>query len=225
MARYRARRRIPEGDDRPLKKYGFGRLWYVVTTHGGKLFLVNLLAVLFSLPVVTAPAAWTALHAVVQQYYRTGYGEVWPKFWSEFKTAFVPRLLISCVLLLLPVLGWLVGGQFSEGLAFGVCAFFLVLDILVMGWWYPQMSILKIGPALTLRNAFLLIFIAGKQNVLLILISVIVAALVALLWPVSVILILLFLPVLAALLITDVVNPVLDERLIKEEKNETDVPS
>lgn len=218
------KRREAEGDDRPLPKYGFGRIWYVLTTHFSRLLLANLLAVAFSVPLFTIPAAWTALNAVVQQYYRTGIGDVWPKFFREFKTAFFRRLGYSVLLSALPVLGWFVGSRFSEGVAYGVCAFFLVMDIFVMGWWFPQMSILKLSPTLALRNAFLLIFIAVRQNLELLVISALTAIFVVLLWPVSLIPIVAFLPALIALLITNVVNPVLDERLIRENGEQAENP-
>lgn len=209
-----------EGDDRPLPKYGFGRLWHVLTTHFSKLFFANVLAVAFSLPLVTIPAAWTALHAVVQQYYRTGIGDVWPKFFQEFKMAFFRRLGYSMLLAALPVLAWFIGGQFHEGVAYGACAFFLVMDIMVMGWWYPQMSILKLSPTLALRNALLLTFVAVKENLKLLVTGILAGGFVVLFWPVSIIPIMAFLPVLVALLITNIVNPVLDEHLIRENEEE-----
>lgn len=77
--------------------------------------------------------------------------------------AFFRRLGYSMLLAALPVLAWFIGGQFHEGVAYGACAFFLVMDIMVMGWWYPQMSILKLSPTLALRNALLLTFVAVKK--------------------------------------------------------------
>jgi len=215
---------MAEGDDRPLPKYGFGRVWHVLTTHFSKLVLVNLLAVAFSVPLFTIPAAWTAMNAVIQQYYRTGIGDVWSKFFQEFKTAFFRRLGYSALLAVLPLLGWFVGSRFSEAVGYGVCTFFVVMDIFVMGWWYPQMSILKLSPSMALRNAFMLIFIAVGENLKLLIVTVLTAVFVVLLWPVSMIPIVLFLPALIVLLITNIVNPVLDARLIREDGEQAEHP-
>lgn len=209
-----------EGDDRPLPKYGFGRLWHVLTTHFSKLFFANVLAVAFSLPLVTIPAAWTALHAVVQQYYRTGIGDVWPKFFQEFKMAFFRRLGYSMLLAALPVLAWFIGGQFHEGVAYGCLCVFPGYGYYGHGVVVPQMSILKLSPTLALRNALLLTFVAVKENLKLLVTGILAGGFVVLFWPVSIIPIMAFLPVLVALLITNIVNPVLDEHLIRENEEE-----
>lgn len=65
---------------------------YVVTEHFFQLLWANILCVVFSIPLVTAPAAMSGLHAVISQYYRKGYGDVWPAFIEEFKNDFMQKL-------------------------------------------------------------------------------------------------------------------------------------
>lgn len=210
-------RRNREGNDMPLPPYGVSRLLHVVGTHFGRLIFANFLAVVFCIPIFTIPAALTGLHAVVQQYYRKGYGDVWGKFFSEFKTDFFPRLGISAVLAALPAAGLLLGGLLSSAAGYVAGAFLLVLAAIVAGWWFPQMAILKLSAGEALRNAFLMAFVASKENLCLVIMDGISAGLVFLLWPVSILPLALFLPVLLVLLNTNLVNPMLDEKVIREE--------
>ncbi len=203
-----------EHEPAPIPPYGLRRLLHTVGGHFTKLLLANVLTVICSIPIVTIPAALAGLHAVVQQYYRKGYGDVFSKFFGEFKANFFSRLFIAAVLAVLPVGGWFLGAQLSDPAAVGICAFFVVLDLLVYGWWFPQIALLKLSPGQALRNAFLMIFIATKENVLLLVLSGLTIILNTLLWPVSLIPIAIFAPSLFVLLTADIVNPVLDKRII-----------
>lgn len=59
-----------------------------------------------------------------------------------------------------------------------------------------------------------------KENLKLLVTGILAGGFVVLFWPVSIIPIMAFLPVLVALLITNIVNPVLDEHLIRENEEE-----
>ena len=74
------------------------RLWYLLTTHFFDLLRANLLYALFSLPVITIPAALCGLYAVVLQYWRVGYGELFGTFWREFKANFFSSLALTAAL-------------------------------------------------------------------------------------------------------------------------------
>ena len=77
------------------------------------------------------------------------------------------------------------------------------------------MAILTLSPAQALRNSFLMAVIATKENLLLVLLYGLTGAACLLLWPVSLVPLAVFVPALLALLNADVVDPVLDERIIK----------
>ena len=104
--------------------------------------------------------------------------------------------------------------RLNLGFFFRQLCIFVVLDLLVYGWWFPQIALLKLSPGQALRNAFLMIFIATKENVLLLVLSGLTIILNTLLWPVSLIPIAIFAPALFVLLTADIVNPVLDKRII-----------
>lgn len=82
-----------EGAGKPLPREGFLRLVMISVTHFWKLVGVNLLFVLFSLPVVTLPAALCALNRVCILIYRKGNCFLWMDFWEEFRRSFLRSLL------------------------------------------------------------------------------------------------------------------------------------
>jgi hypothetical protein len=74
-----------EGAGRPAPASGWSRVGAMGLTHFWKLIRANLLFVLFSLPIVTLPAALTALDRVCVVIYRKGNIFLWEEFWKEFK--------------------------------------------------------------------------------------------------------------------------------------------
>lgn len=205
-------------DKMPIPKGGFGRIRFVVVTHFSKLIQANLLFVLFSLPIVTIPASFAGMTAVVQELFRNGHCHVWETFFREFRTEPVARTLLSLLLLALPVGGWFLGSCFAEWMAYVLSAMLLVLVLLTGCYWFPQMASLTIRSAVCLRNALLLTALESKRNLWLLLITCITGALTILFWPFSAPVVLVILPVLMQLLVAAVVNPVLDERLVEREE-------
>ncbi|MCL2694998.1 MAG: DUF624 domain-containing protein [Clostridiales bacterium] len=86
---------------RGLKRFGF-----VLSNHFAKLVYLSVLALLFSLPVFTAPAALCGLTAVCENLVRDGHTFLWDDFWQAFKKGFV-RALPGLFLLVFPALALL----------------------------------------------------------------------------------------------------------------------
>ena len=207
----------PEGQELPpIPPHGGGRIWYVLSTHFGKLVWASLLFILFSIPIVTIPAATAGLWAVIRSLYRDGHCMVWAAFWEEFRTDPLGRTVYALLLFLLPVAGWMIGSAISTLAIYITTALPLVLVLLVSGYWYPQLATLRLSSGQCLKNAFLLACIETKANFFLLLIQGGAAALFLLLWPFSIPLLLL-LPALTQLLMAAAVYPVLERRLIREE--------
>ncbi|MCI8525183.1 MAG: YesL family protein [Oscillospiraceae bacterium] len=207
----------PKRDPRPVPAGGAGRLWYVLSTHFGKLVTANLLFVLFSVPVVTMPAAFAAMTAVIQALWRQGQCFVWETFWRELRTEFWARTLWSLVLLALPVGGWFLGGLMAVWAAYALSAILLVLVLLAGGYWFAQMGCLTLGCGACLRNALLLAALETKRNFFLLLIEGVTAALVTVFWPFSTPFLFVFLAALMQLLVVAAVNPALDARVVDPE--------
>lgn len=92
-----------EGHGRPAPQAGGERFFYLLWSHGWKLVGVNLLFILFSLPIITLPAALCAMDRVLIKLARDGNVLFWEEFRDEFKGDFLRSL----------PLGLLYGGLFA----------------------------------------------------------------------------------------------------------------
>ena len=207
-------RPMPEGKDRPAPTGTGARIWDMLCNHFFRLLWANLLCVLCSLFIVTIPAALSGLYAVVQQYYRKGYGDVNGTFFKEFKQDFLVRIVMTVILVALPVAGWWLGSMIAEWAALVACALFTVFSLLVLGWLFPQMALLTLKPTEALRNAVLLTALENKRNLLLLVVEVLFGGVMLAFWPLSFILLLFLVPVVPVILINAIAEPVLEERII-----------
>ena len=93
------RRGDREGAGLPLPEGGIRRYGVLLATHFWKLVELNLLFILFSIPIVTLPAALCGVNRVCVLLIRNGYCFVWGDFWEEFRRSFrrslFPALLFA----------------------------------------------------------------------------------------------------------------------------------
>lgn len=216
-------RAIREGDDRPAPTRTLPRIWDMLVNHFFRLLWANILCVLCCLPIITIPASLSGLFAVVQQYYRKGYGDVGSTFFKEFKQDFLIRIALTLVLLAVPVLGWMLGSLFSAAWApYAVCAAFVVFSILTLSWLYPQMALLKLKPLQALRNAMILTGLESKRDLGLLIVWVLFGGVILVMWPLSFILLLFLVPVAPVIAIHTITEPVLEERIIGKAEDTTE---
>lgn len=199
---------------------GYG-LKYVLTTHLFTLLGANFICFVFCIPILTIPASLCGLNAVVQQYYRKGYGDMWETFIEEFKTDFFPRLGISAALLLPPGIGWLLGSLAGGLWPWLGLALLLLFSILVFAWLYPQLALLKLPPLTALKNAAILTIIEPGRDLLLLLITLLCFLPMVLLLPFSGFLLFCVYPLFPVLLRTAVTDKILTERLVQEDGSVT----
>lgn len=81
-----------EGKDRLAPKEGLAKYFYLLWNHAWKLIGVNLLFILFSLPVITLPAALCAMNRVLIKLVRDSNVFLWEEFRDEFKGDFLRSL-------------------------------------------------------------------------------------------------------------------------------------
>lgn len=86
----------------PAPAGGAARFFYLAYTHFAKLVGVNLLFLLFSIPIVTIPAALSGMNRVCILLVREGTASVWSDFIGEFKCSFLKSLPLGllCAFLL-----------------------------------------------------------------------------------------------------------------------------
>ena len=99
-------RRNREGAGLPLPEGGFRRYTAVLGTNLWKLIELNLLFLLFCLPVVTIPAALCGMNRVCMLLIRNGYCFLWDDFWQEFRRSFKRTLLPGLLFGLLTAAGY-----------------------------------------------------------------------------------------------------------------------
>ena len=186
----------------------------MLCNHFFKLLWANLLCVLCSVLIVTIPAAICGLFAVVQQYYRKGYGDVNDTFFKEFKQNFLARVLLSAVLVAMPVLGLVLGSIVNSWFALVACAFLTVCSLLVLSWLYSQMSLLTLKPTQALRNAVLLTALESKRDLLILVVWVAFGGTLLTFWPISMLTLFVLIPVLPIILLHVITEPVLENRII-----------
>ena len=83
------------GVDGPPPATGFRRFWFIFTNHFGKLIAANLLFALFSIPLVTLPAALCGLNAVCAQLIRTGKCFLVQDFLDGFRRGFIQKTIFG----------------------------------------------------------------------------------------------------------------------------------
>lgn len=105
--RDRTNRRSPgEGTGKPVPSEGVGRYFSLIGLHFGKLVGLNLLFIVFSIPVVTIPAALCGVNRVCMKLIREGNVFLWEEFFSEFKFSFKKSLILGILFAFLLFVGY-----------------------------------------------------------------------------------------------------------------------
>lgn len=161
-ARDAAEQDIPAGG---VRLYG-----YLLFTNLGRMVVLNLLFVLFLLPVITIPAACAATSRVCMKLARKEPFLFWQEYWGEFKARFFSRLGVWILLMALPmaIACWarlLLGGELNSSLLAGLYA----LAFLVAGYFFPLCAMLDLPASVNMRNAAVLLALEWRRSLLLLL--------------------------------------------------------
>ena len=93
--RFLKRQNAPQKDiTEPPPSKGAARFFFLMATHFPKMLTLNLLFLLFCLPIVTIPAALSGMSRVCMLLMREGVCFVWTDFFSEFKASFLKSIPI-----------------------------------------------------------------------------------------------------------------------------------
>lgn len=191
-----------EGTGRPLPTGGGARYFALLISQFWKLLGANLLFVLFSLPVFTVPAALCALNRVCLSVYRRGSAYVWQDFFEEFRSSLLRHIPVALMYtLLLFAAYYLMSLGLSNGAVPVWSVAFWTLGILAaaaaLGWsscYFVLAALLEQKNSVLMKNSVLLCLAAPLPTAGRCALIVAFAAAVAALFPVSLFLMLLFLP-------------------------------
>ena len=192
------KRQNREGAGLPLPEGGFRRYAAVLGTNFWKLVRLNLIFILFSLPVVTIPAALCGVNRVCMLLIRNGYCFLWEDFWEEFRRSFrrslLPGLLFSALLFVgyyAMSLGLTNAGLPAWSLLFWTIGFATAAAGTCWGsYFFALVSLLDQKNGLMLRNAWLLCMVSPLKSFAVLALILAVGFVLAILMPASVVLLL-----------------------------------
>lgn len=87
----------------PVPQNGLKRWLFIFSNHFSRLISLNLLFIVFCIPVVTIPAALCGLTNAASVLYKTGTCSVFRDFWEEFRRNIFGRFTVIFLLLFVPV--------------------------------------------------------------------------------------------------------------------------
>ena len=196
-------RGMKEGAGLPSPSSGYRRYLYLIWNFFWKLVKLNLLFIVFSIPLFTLPAALSAVSGVCRKLIDDGNVFVWEDFRDEFKSGFkksIPPGVLFFVLLFVSYYLFSLGLTNSRsiyGIFFNAGGLAILLTVTVWSGYFFVISAAFDQPAdLLLKNSFIFMIINGKHSTGILCIQAIKVFILISLFPVSIFLILLVLPVL-----------------------------
>lgn len=159
--------------DAPRKK-GIALFFDIFLREFFDLLKLNLLFLLFCVPIVTIPAAFTAMSKITVTMVRDENHFLWTDFWSEFKADFVKSLGAGALVFLGSGMGafglWFYNRMAANSLFFyfplGLSLLF-VMFLTIMGFYiFPMIALVNLPLKKIIHNAFLLTFVCFHYNLL-----------------------------------------------------------
>lgn len=210
------------GAHEPVPKSGSKRYWFLVKTHFFRLCGINALFALFCIPIITIPASLSGMTNVLMKLTREGNCFIWKDFWKEFKTDFIERVCIWFGLQLLPLIGWYIPSLLgNENASIWISTILGSFIFILECYWFPLITTISLSPLKCLRNAFLLIFLELKRDVLFLLLGAAGFFICRLLFPFSLPFLLLMLFSFTQLAVCVTVNDPMQKRIIDPYSKET----
>ena len=209
---------------RKVPEKGFGLYFHVLFTHAAKILLLNLLFIAFSIPIVTLPAALCGVSRVLLLLMKDGYVHVFQDFWKEFKESFWRALAIGAIFAGIFVLLY-VSAKFYpmviQDEIFSTTLFSLAVALMVLlgvffSYAIPMQSMVRLPFSRLLKNACILLYARPLATIFLAAIVVLVNYLVFGLFPDTLPLTLVIIPIASQLGVCTVVKPVFEDLIYEE---------
>lgn len=181
--------------DAPSKK-GLALFWDILFREFFELVKLNLLFCAFCVPVITIPAACTAMSKITVTMVRDRNHFLWADFWAEFKADF-KKSTGAGALVFLGIGAGVFGAWFYSKMLTASPFFYLplalscliVLVLTVMGFYvFPMIALVDLPLQKIIRNAFLLTFVCLHYNLLALVITAGLTLFAAALLPVTLLL-------------------------------------
>ena len=200
---------------------GARRFFFLLTTHFWRLIRLNMLFVLFCLPVVTIPAALCGMNRVIVTLVRDGNCFLWSEFSKEFKANFLKSIPFGLLFAFLTLDAYFffdaasaAGDPGMNILAGAAGCVFLGFAVLFGSYVFVLLPTLALRNRYIARNAFILMLTEWRTSLLILACTFIIAFITAALFPFTIILVVLILFSLVQLVICTAINEPLQRRII-----------
>ena len=200
---------------------GAKRFFFLLTTHPWKLVTLNLVFLMFSIPVVTIPAAVCGMSRVLIKLVREGNCFLWSEFIKEFKANLFKSLpfgLLFAVLLFMSYYALSLStssGDSSLSIFAGAIGLFILgLTLLFSSYVFVLLPSLALKNRHIAKNALVLMVTEWKTDLVIIGSIVAMAIIIAAFFPYTVILLLFIWFSLQQLIICTAVNETMQRRII-----------
>ncbi len=210
-----------KGVDQPIPVRGMRRFMFLLKTHFWKLVTLNLLLIIFSIPIITIPAAICGANRVLVMLVINGNCLLWPEFFQEFKANFFKAMPFGlfAVFTLFDSYYFLSLSISSQNDRIGIFTgalgvLFLVFTILFFSYVFVFLPVLDLKGRQIARNAFILMVTEWKANWIVLSGVAVTALFIIALFPYTILFLLLISVVLMLFIISTAINEPLQRRII-----------
>ena len=200
---------------------GVKRFFFLLTTHFWRLIRLNMLFVLFCLPVVTIPAALCGMNRVLITLVRDGNCFLWNEFSKEFKANLLKSLPFGLLFTFLTLDAYfffnsasVLGDPGMNILAGAAGCVFLGFAVLFGSYVFVLLPTLALTNRYIAKNAFILMLTEWKTSLLILGCTIAAAFITTAFFPFTIILIVFILFSITQLIVCTAVNEPLQRRII-----------
>jgi uncharacterized membrane protein YesL len=201
---------------------GLKRVGYVLLNYTGKLVVINVIFLLCCIPVITIPAALTALNRYLIQIFRVGYGASISDYVNEMKANIlksIPLGLLSSGAGIYAYYLMSLSNNFVQTylghIVMGFGWVFFLIFILFGSYSFVLLAMLDLSVVNILKNSLILMAVEWKTNLKLIICFLGITGFIGVLLPYSIIPALLAGASVNQLVICSILNPVVNKRIIE----------
>ena len=226
---YEPRKDRPDLERSAIRKRGFVGYMDMLWREFFELLKLNLLFLLSCVPIVTIPAALTAMHRITSVMVRDENHFLWPDYWKAFRRDFWKSLaggvILAAVLVLFTLstvfyYNLMQVTRFSVLLA-ALAACVLLLTLCVSFYFFPMLAMVDLPLGALLRNSLALVLRNIWKSLLALVYFVVLIGLGVGLLPYSFIFVALIMFSFVASITTYLTYPAIEARVIRREEGHT----
>ena len=194
------------------------------------LIKLNLLFLLSCIPIVTIPAAVTAMSRITATMVRDENFFLWSDYWKAFKRDFLRSLLVGfAIVALIAVftisvifyynLAGAMDKLFLLLAAFSICL--VIITLVAACYFFPMLALVDLPVKALVVNSLVMVFGCFKRSLLALISFVIFVGLGVALWPTSIIYLVFLMFSLSSLMICFAVYPAIEDKVMVARTEET----